>query len=164
MSAVNHEAHELGQERSDVWYFPPWKRAGLYAVLIVGIFLVGLVPMWLKAQENASQRDMAQRELRLSQMQNTLAAATINARRGEYELARQMTSDFFTALRRQIDKGNDSALTTAQRENLRPLLGSRDELITFLARSDPASADKLSDLYVSYGKAMNSIPKQSESR
>lgn len=164
MSAINHQANDLVGGRSRVWNFPPWKRVGLYVVLIVGIFLAGLIPMWLKARENANQRDVAQRELRLSQMQNTLAAATINARRGEYELARQMTSDFFTTLRSQIDKGNDSALTTAQRENLRPLLVSRDDLITFLARSDPASAYKLSDLYVSYGKAMNSIPKQSESR
>jgi len=30
----------------------------------------------------------------------------------------------------------------------------RDEIITLLARSDPASADRLSDLYVSYRKNM----------
>jgi hypothetical protein len=34
-------------------------------------------------------------------------------------------------------------------------LAQRDELITLLARSDPASADRLTNLYVAYEKAMN---------
>jgi hypothetical protein len=33
-------------------------------------------------------------------------------------------------------------------------MNDRDNLITLLARSDPASADRLSDLYLSYQKAM----------
>jgi len=84
-----------------------------------------------------------------------MAAATIDARRGEYEPARQMASDFFTTLRTQIDSDADaSAITTVQRDRVRPFLAQRDEIITLLARSDPAAADRLSDLYVSYRQAM----------
>lgn len=64
-------------------------------------------------------------------------------------------SIFFTSLRAEIDKGKDSALSQVQREGLRSMLISRDEIITLLARSDPASADRLSDLYVSYRKSMS---------
>ena len=39
---------------------------------------------------------------------------------------------------------------------MQPLFAGRDEIITLLARSDPASADRLSDLYVAYRKVMNS--------
>lgn len=45
-----------------------------------------------------------------------------------------------------------SALTPAQREAAAPPFALRDEIITLLARSDPASADRLSDLYVAHRK------------
>ena len=38
---------------------------------------------------------------------------------------------------------------------LQQLFAGRDELITLLARSDPASADRLADLFVTYRKIMN---------
>jgi hypothetical protein len=41
-----------------------------------------------------------------------------------------------------------------QRDALLPLLAPRDELITLLARSDPASADRLSNLYVVVRKVL----------
>ena len=133
------------------------KRIGLYLGVALFVFLLGLVPMWLKAREAASQRDAARRELRLSQMHGTLASAVIDARRGEYEPARQTVSDFFTALRTQIDAGEDSTLTAPQREAAAPLLARRDGVITLLARGDPASAEQLSDVYVSYRQAVNEV-------
>jgi hypothetical protein len=91
----------------------------------------------------------------LVRLQNNLASAVIDARRGDYEPARQTASQFFTSLRAEIDKGNTSNFTQAQREGMQPLFAGRDELITLLARSDPASAERLSDLFVVYRKIMN---------
>ena len=133
------------------------KRIGIYLGVALTFFLLGLIPMWMKAREAASQRDAAQRELRLSQMQGTLASAAIDARRGEYETARQTASDFFTALRTELDAGEDSPFSARQREATAPLLDRRDEIITLLARSDPASAERLSDLYVSYRAAVYDV-------
>ena len=133
------------------------KRVGLYTAVALGLFLLGLLPMWSKAREAASQRDAARRELRLSQTQGALASAAIDARRGEYETARQTTSDFFTSLRGELDAGDDSPLSARQRDSVAPLLRQRDDIITLLARSDPASADRLSDLYVSYRAAVNDV-------
>lgn len=130
------------------------RRIGIYFAVLLFVFLLGLIPMWLKANERASELAAAQREVRLLQMQNTLASAVIDARRAEYEPARQAVSNFFTALRTEIDRANDSALTQPQREKLNPLFTGRDELITLLARSDPVSADRLSELYVSYRKIL----------
>jgi len=113
---------------------------------------LGFVPMWLKANGALEQRDAAQREVRLSQLQNGLGAAMVNVQRGEYEPARQTTSDFYTNLRGQIDAGSASVFTPAQRDKLRPLLGERDDVITLLARSDPAAADRLFAIYSSYNK------------
>jgi hypothetical protein len=134
------------------------KRIGIYALIVVVVFLLGLVPMWLSSRTCLRERDEARRELRLSKMENDLSAAVINARRGEYELARQASSRLFTSLGAQCDSSaTQSDLTRPQCESLRPALGQRDELITLLARSDPAAADRLTDTYVSYQKAM-SVP------
>ena len=130
----------------------PWRRVALYATLSLGFFLLGFVPMWLQSNNAIEQRDASQREVRLSQLQNTLAAAMVDVQRGEYEPARQLTSDFYTNLRSQIDAANASVFTPAQRETLRPLLAERDEVITLLARSDRAAVDRLFAIYSSYNR------------
>lgn len=160
MDTVNQQSgsarYETGERNAGTMI--PWRRVGLYVVLALGFFLLGAVPLWLRAHENANQRDAAQHELRLSQMQNSLSSAVIDARRGEYEPARQTASDFYTNLRDQIDApGDASILTPAQHESLSPLLAQRDDIITLLARSDPAAADRLSDIYVAYRKAMSNV-------
>jgi hypothetical protein len=134
---------------------PLLRRIAIYAGVLLFVFLLGFVPMWLKARQSASSLSEVERQLTLVRMQNNLASAVIDARRGDYEPARQTASQFFTSLNAEIDKGDASGLTQAQRTALQGLFTGRDELITLLARSDPASADKLSDLYVAYRKIMN---------
>ena len=134
-----------------------WKRVAVYLVLAVGFFLLGIIPMWVRARQYAGARELVQQELRLKHMETQIAAAAINADRGEYEPSRQTASDFFNSLRSQIDRGQDSDLSAFQRNKMRVLLSQRDEVITLLARSDPAAADRLSDIYVSYQKAMNDV-------
>lgn len=134
----------------------PWtRRFIIYGAGLLIVFLLGFVPMWLKARTANSSLVEAEHQLRLVRMQNQLASAVIDARRGDYEPARQAASQFFTSLRAEIDKGDTSDLTQAQREGVQILFAGRDEIITLLARSDPASADRLSDLYVSYRKIMS---------
>ena len=154
MSAVKQATHKFEIEKSEKESLP-WRKIGIYFAVALVLFLLGLVPMWLKARETASQRDAAQQELRLSRTENTLASAVIDARRGEYEMARQTASDFFTTLRERVDAAPTTpALSQSQSESLSKLLTERDKIITLLARSDPAAADRLSDLYVSYRQTM----------
>jgi hypothetical protein len=130
----------------------PWKRVALYATIGAGFFLLGFLPMWFKATRAIEQRDAAQRGVRLTQLQNTLAAAVIDVQRGQYEPARQLTSDFYTDLRRQIDNDSGSIFSSSQREALRSLLAERDDLITLLARSEPAAMERLFNVYSTYNK------------
>ena len=131
------------------------RRYIIYAAVLLVVFLLGLVPMWLKARTAASSLAETEHQLALSKMQNDLASAVIDARRGDYEPARQAVSRFFTSARAEMDKADSSNYTEAQRNSLQPLFAGRDELITLLARSDPASADRLSDLFLAYRKIMN---------
>jgi hypothetical protein len=130
------------------------RRVVIYGGVLLVVFLLGLVPMWLQARASAAKLADAERRLTLAGMQGNLASAAIDARRGDYEPARQAVSRFFTTLRAEIDEGDTSDLTQAQRAGVEPLFAGRDEIITLLARSDPASADRLSDLYVAYRKAV----------
>ena len=141
----------------------PW----IVVALIVG-FLLGLVPMWVKSRQSSrsfseatDQSDLArtrstlaltlaEQQLDLARMQNTLASAAIDARRGDYESARQAASSFFTFLRAEAKKGDDSSLSQAQKAVVEPAFVGRDEIISLLARNDPACAERLSDLYVSF--------------
>ena len=133
---------------------PFMRRFLIYGGVLLVVFLLGLVPMWLKARQSAASLAAAEHQLSLVRVQHDLASAAIDARRGEYEPARQAASQFFTSVRAEIDEGDASDLTPAQRQRVTPLLAERDELITLLARSDPAAADRLSELYVKYRAAM----------
>jgi hypothetical protein len=132
-----------------------WKRVALYATIASGFFLLGFLPMWLKTSWAVEQRDAAQRVVRLAQLENTLAAAMIDVQRGHYEPARQLTSDFYTDLRREVDEDSGSLFNPTQREALKSLLTERDELITLLARSDPAATGRLFTVYSTYNKVAN---------
>ena len=141
----------------------PW----IIVALIVG-FLLGLIPMWVKSRQSSKsfseatdQSDLArtqsalaltlaEQQLDLARMQNALASAAIDARRGDYESARQSASSFFTSLRAEANKGDDSSLSQAQKAVVEPAFIVRDEIISLLARNDPACTERLSDLYVSF--------------
>jgi len=134
---------------------PVMQRILIYAGVLLVVFLLGFVPMWLKARAADNRLAETERHLILAQIQNNLASSVIDARRGEYEPARQAISQFFTMLQAELAKGDSSSYTQAQREQLQQMSTGRDELITLLARSDPASADRLADLFVGYRKIMN---------
>ena len=136
---------------------PMRTRIIIYAVVLLAVFLAGLIPMWISARGRAAELEAARHDLRLCGLEKSLLSATVESRRGEYESARLAASNFFTSLREQVELANEAAdLTPAQKESLRPLLNERDELITLLARSDPASADRLAQMYISFKNGMGS--------
>ena len=132
------------------------RRFIIYAGVLLVVFLLGFVPMWLKARTATNTLMETEHQLFLARTQNDLASAVIDSRRGDYEPARQAVSRFFTSLGEEINKDSSSSYTQAQRQAMQPLFAGRDELITLLARSDPAAADRLSDLFAAYRKIMNS--------
>lgn len=125
----------------------------LVAVLLIG-FLIGFVPMWLRTRQRTTERDQALRNLQIAELKNQLSAAALDARRAQYETARQELSGFFTSLNRAMVPKNNPDITPQQVQSLQPVFSKRDELITLLARSDPASADRLSDLDLVFRKAL----------
>jgi hypothetical protein len=132
----------------------PGTRRILFLIALVAVYLAGFIPTWLKLRDQTAQREKAERALTLTRIVKDLGSSAIDARRGEYEAARLEASAFFTAAHFEIDEGDKSPLSRQQRDALAPLLAPRDELITLLARSDPASADRLSTLYIAVRKIL----------
>jgi hypothetical protein len=126
------------------------RRIALYIILPFVFFALGFIPMWLKARDSYKALSTLGNQVRLARIQNSLASAVIDAQQGDYELALQETSSFFTSLRAETDNLKPSALSPAEIAGVQPLFSGRDNLIALLARRDPASAGQLSGLYVSY--------------
>jgi hypothetical protein len=135
------------------------QRFAVYATVAFAAFLLGFLPMWLVARTRANERNAAQQALRLAEIENTLAAAAIQARRGEYEPARRAASTFYTNLRAELDRA-DSGFAEPSRDALQALLAERDHMITLLARSDPAVAERLANTYISYRQTAGTLPPQ----
>lgn len=131
------------------------KKVGIVGAIALVAFLLGFLPMWLSARNTANERDAAVKILRPTVLQNSLATATINARRGEYEQARQQTSDFYTDFRAEIES-EQGAFNAEQIKTAQPILAQRDETITLLARNDAAAVDRLTDLYFAFMQMKNS--------
>ena len=152
--STEKQAPATTNESRSIWQNQRLRRIILCAAGVAIAFLIGLIPMWVKARTRAHERDIAISALRISTLQNTLGNAALDARRGEYEIARQGASEFFTTLQAEIDRGGDSVFSETQKSGLRTLFDARDEAITLLARSDPASADRLLTLYLKYRQAL----------
>lgn len=130
------------------WLIP----AALIAILAA--FLAGFIPMWLHSRGYESQLESARVRLVAAQMESQAAGAAIDARLGKYEEGRQGASAFFHSLQSLLAHP-DGHLSAAQREQLAPLLEQRDEVITVLARGDPASAERLTQLYLAARAALS---------
>jgi len=63
---------------------PLMRRILIYAGVLLIVFLLGFVPMWLKARTANNRVAEIERQLTLARIQNDLASAVIDARRAEY--------------------------------------------------------------------------------
>jgi hypothetical protein len=158
MSTTNEDEPARSSSGNSISQNNRVRRLILYAAVLLVVFLAGLVPMWWTSRTYVRERDAAQASLQVSRLQNSLANAAIDARRGEYEPARQAASDFFTNLGTEVARGGDPVFNEGQRNALRSVFDTRDDTITLLARSDPASVDRLVDLYTKYRQATATTP------
>jgi hypothetical protein len=106
---------------------------------------------WQYAASRGPVRDLDQTrtELAFQQLEATLGAATIEAQRGSYELARQLASSFFTGLQTHLGSAPQD-----QQAAFTDLLQQRDPMITALSRGDPQTGSMLAQMFMRYRIAM----------
>ena len=128
------------------------KQLRTIAVCLLAGLLIGLVPAGVSLMRTQRERDDLQQQLRLANLEMNLAGTAVMARHGDYTAARDAASRFFSDAQAAVDRGDDT-LTAAQLTYLQSALAERDALITLLARSDPAGAERSTAMYVEYRTA-----------
>jgi len=123
-----------------------------YGLVLIAGLLIGLLPIGLNLYRVTQQRNDARQQVQLLSLELHLARGAVLARRGEYAGARDAASQFFSEARLEVDSRSNP---TPRFELLSKLLNDRDAVITLLARSDPAGAERLAEMYVSLHSAAN---------
>lgn len=127
-------------------------RLKAYGICILAGVLIGLIPTGVALIQTRGERAALQRQLEVANLELSLSSAAVMARHGDYAAARDAASRFFSDARVAVD-GGDQELTPEQRTYLQSALAERDALITLLARSDPAGAERSTAMYVAYRAA-----------
>lgn len=112
-------------------------------------FTAGALWQNASARGYAERLDVTQRDLTYQRLEATLGAATIEAQRGSYELARQLASEFFTELQAELATASAEPPPAFQE-----ILASRDAMITALSRADAQSGSMLARLFLRYRLAL----------
>ena len=150
----SEEERVVTDERKDASTSRRWL---IWAGLVALAFLLGLLPMWWSKSTVSAELERTRIELRRQEHLNSLSAAAVYARRGEYETARQYASKFFSDMQGELDNAESKVLNAQERTQVPQLLGNRDDVITLLSRADPASAERLSNLYVEFRAATGAV-------
>lgn len=120
----------------------------LLAGLLV-VFLVGAGWQFLRAERLQDELEATRRELLFTRLEARLGGAALEARRGSYEVARQLASNFYGELQLQIEGTPDAA-----RRHFTAVLDRRDDVITGLSRAQENTGILLADLYLQWRSGM----------
>lgn len=134
------------------------QRNALLIVFSIGIaFGGGAAWQFTQARQARAERDAARQELATVQqqlatqrMEAILAMAVVATQFGHHESARQLASEFFTALQQQAGTAAEPALAE--------LLARRDAIITALSRAQPESAIEMANALTSFQRALGRQP------
>lgn len=113
-------------------------------------FLIGFGWQFNRAERLSAELATVRHELTLRDLEATLAAATVEAQRGNHESARRLASQFFTGLQNGIAEAPPDV-----QPQLREVLARRDTTITALSRGAPGSAQMLTEELEAYRIAVH---------
>ena len=123
------------------------------AALVLVAFLIGFGWQFTRARALGTELEQTTEQLTWKELEVKLAAATIEAQRGNFEISRQLSSEFFTRLQNEIGRAPDD-----KRLELQAISNQRDAIITAASRSDPQTASLLGQLYSTYRVAFGEAP------
>ena len=121
-------------------------------ILLLGGFLGGFIPQYLKARGTAEQLSNQGRELstcrlsqQLSNLRDSAAMAYLQATQKNYGIATEYSKQLFDEAQRTASQTDDPAV----RKLLEDVLAARDPIMADLANGDAAVVSKLQPLLTS---------------
>jgi hypothetical protein len=126
-------------------------RTTILAVAAAAIIGIAVGALWQHAATRGQARELvtARHELVFLRLEATLAAATVEAQRGNYEIARQLASGFYGDLQRET-----GAAQAGPQAAFGEILQQRDATITALSRADTQSGSMLAQQFTRYRLAV----------
>ena len=117
-------------------------RVILWLVLLIGAFLAGYVPEYLKNVDLRTQLenprkmiDALKLQLQLSELRDLASLMLVEVSRENYGLARDRAGQYYSRLNEVIESVQDQAMKTSLQE----LATTRDSVTAALATPSPAS-------------------------
>ena len=126
----------------------------IYVVIAVIVaFLAGFGWQYVRANSVDRERARLHDELVFKRLETMLAAALIEADRGNYESSRQLSSEFFTALQQHISEAPQNT-----HQELTAIMHQRDDVITAASRGSSETSALLGQIYNTYRVAFGDAP------
>jgi hypothetical protein len=114
----------------------------LWIVLLLGGFLLGFIPEYLKNRELRAELESPQKtidalnvQIQMAEIRDAASALLLEVSRQNYGLARDNASQYYSKLKDAIDTAQDPAL----KKSLQDLAATHDSLTTELATANPTS-------------------------
>jgi hypothetical protein len=119
-------------------------KAILIAVAIVGVFLLGFIPQYMKANRLDSELRQSQEAYAGADLRDLSALAYLQANQKNYGLAAETSGRFFNRVREVANTTQDAS----RRKALEDLLVPRDRITAALAKGDAGVIGDLQELFL----------------
>ena len=126
------------------------KNLTIGAVVLLGMFLAGFLPEYIRASRLAGQLESARSEQQLGRARDLLGMVFLQTSLKNYGTARDYAGAFFDTVH-SISGPESSEVNQA----LQKILAARDDVTAQLARGDPASYGLVQSLYQTLLQASN---------
>jgi hypothetical protein len=113
-------------------------KAIVAAAVVVVVFLLGFLPMYMKASRLEGELRASRQQLEGAELRDLVGLAYVQASQKNFGLAAETTSRFFNRARE----------VAADRKPIEELTAPRDKITAALAKGDPAAINDLQDLFL----------------
>src|SRR5215467_8231493 len=124
-------------------------RVIIASVILVGVFLVGFIPQYVKANRLDTELRQARQANVGAELRDLVGLAYVQANQKNYGLAAATTTRFFNRVR---DVANQMADPNA-RKAVENLLVTRDKVTAALAKGDAGVVGDLQELFIKTRRA-----------
>jgi hypothetical protein len=119
-------------------------RVIIAAVILAGVFLVGFIPQYVKANRLDTELQQARQANAGAELRDLIGLAYVQANQKNYGLAAATTTRFFNRVRDMANQTTDPSA----RKGLESLLVSRDKITAALAKGDAGVVGDLQELFM----------------
>ena len=128
------------------------KKIIVVAIAVVGVFLVGFLPEYVKANRLENELRQSRQENAGAQLRDLIGLAYVQANQKNFGLAAETSSRFFGRAREMTNPVQDAT----GRKALEDLLALRDKVTAELVKGDAAVIGDLQELFVKTRQATGS--------